>query len=89
MPEWHVTDIISQSDVLRLLAAHNERLDAAFGASLASLDLVQHSVHTVTADTPALAGALPRCRGRCFWCLCSKPLTDSVLRPDCSVCHDA
>jgi hypothetical protein len=67
VPEWHITDIVSQTDVLRLLAANVGRLDAAYGASLASLGLVNHSVQTVTADTPTLAGALRLTRPKAPW----------------------
>ncbi|PSC70096.1 E3 ubiquitin-ligase [Micractinium conductrix] len=55
VPEWHITDIISQTDVLRFLAAHIDRLDPAFSLPLSKLGLVTNDVHTVTAGTPTLA----------------------------------
>ncbi|GAB4816058.1 hypothetical protein N2152v2_003104 [Parachlorella kessleri] len=55
IPEWRITDIISQTDVLRFLLANIDRLDSAFGRSIKDLGLVQGSVNSVTADTPALS----------------------------------
>jgi hypothetical protein len=57
VPEWHITDIVSQSDVLRFLAARIDKLDAAFDRSLEELGLVTRDVQTITACTPTLAGA--------------------------------
>jgi hypothetical protein len=61
VPEWHITDIVSQTDVLRFLAAQLERLDAAFDWPLSKLGLVTGSVLTVPASTPTLAGVQPLC----------------------------
>ncbi|KAI3425172.1 hypothetical protein D9Q98_008942 [Chlorella vulgaris] len=55
VPEWHITDIVSQTDVLRFLAAQLERLDVAFDWPLSKLGLVTGSVLTVPASTPTLA----------------------------------
>lgn len=55
IPEWRITDIISQTDVVRFLMSQIDRLDFAFNRSLSELGLVQGSVNSVTADTPTLA----------------------------------
>lgn len=60
VPEWRITDIVSQTDVLRLLAAKMGDLaptDPGLAASLAAHGLVQGAgrVATVTADTPTLS----------------------------------
>lgn len=53
-----ITDIISQTDVLRFVMSHVDRLDPAFNRTLAELGLVQGDVNAVAADTPALTGAV-------------------------------
>ena len=60
VPEWRITNVVSQTDILRLLASHMGVLavkDSAMGASLLDLGMVQGRDHmaTVTADTPALS----------------------------------
>ncbi|KAI7836565.1 hypothetical protein COHA_009582 [Chlorella ohadii] len=55
VPEWHITDIVSQTDVLRFLAARIDKLDAAFDRSLEELGQVTRDVQTITACTPTLA----------------------------------
>ncbi|KAL4419761.1 hypothetical protein ABPG75_006859 [Micractinium tetrahymenae] len=55
VPEWHITDIISQTDVLRFLTSHIDRLDPAFNFPVSKLGLVTNDVQTVTASTPTLA----------------------------------
>ncbi|EFN53812.1 hypothetical protein CHLNCDRAFT_53630 [Chlorella variabilis] len=55
VPEWHITDIVSQTDVVRFLAAQIDRLDAAFNLPVSQLGLVTHDVETVPGSTPTLA----------------------------------
>jgi CBS domain-containing protein len=58
IPEWRITDVFSQTDVVRFLAAHRERLgesDPGMKASLTELGLVPGHVVTVDASFPALA----------------------------------
>lgn len=59
IPEWRITDIVSQTDVLRILASRMDALaaqDKGLSASLQALGMVQgeSAVATVTADTPTL-----------------------------------
>lgn len=59
IPEWRITDIVSQSDVLRYLASQMDDLskhDAGLSATLADHGMVQgaNELATVTAATPAL-----------------------------------
>lgn len=66
VPEWRITDIVSQTDVIRFLAAHVDRLDRAFDKSVSELGMVQGAaeVATVSAGTPVLAAfALMQRRG--------------------------
>ena len=62
MPEWRITDIVSQTDVLRCLAVHLDSGgsldDDAFDWPLSRLGLVTGDVATVTGSTPTLSGAL-------------------------------
>lgn len=60
IPAWRVADVVSQTDVLRLLASRVEALaatDAGYARSLRELGLVQgaQGVATVPASMPALA----------------------------------
>ncbi|KFM27439.1 hypothetical protein F751_1216 [Auxenochlorella protothecoides] len=57
VPAWRITDIVSQTDVVRFLAANLARLDSAFDASVSLLGLVQGpgAVRTLPADAPTLA----------------------------------
>ena len=74
VPEWRITDIVSQTDVLRCLAVHLDSGgsldDDAFDWPLSRLGLVTGDVATVTGSTPTLSGALgggggqARVRGR-------------------------
>jgi 5'-AMP-activated protein kinase regulatory gamma subunit len=59
IPEWQITDVVSQTDILRLLAAKMDILavkDQGMSASIAELGMIQGSdaVSTVTADTPVI-----------------------------------
>lgn len=56
IPAWRITDIVSQTDVIRFLAAHLPRLDSTFDASISLLGLVQgaEAVHTLPASVPTL-----------------------------------
>lgn len=61
IPEWHITDIISQTDVLRLLAAKMDTLatqDSAYNATVAQLTAGLHQqapeLVRLNADTPTL-----------------------------------
>jgi len=59
IPEWQITDVVSQTDILRLLASKMDVLavkDQGMGASIAELGMIQgiDAVSTVTADTPVI-----------------------------------
>lgn len=56
VPAWRITDIVSQTDVIRFLAAHLPRLDSTFEASISLLGLVQgaEAVRTLPASVPTL-----------------------------------
>lgn len=55
VPEWHITNVVSQTDVLRFLASQIDRLDPAFDHPLSKLGLVTQDLQTTTASTPTLA----------------------------------
>ncbi|KAH7619934.1 hypothetical protein Ndes2526B_g05178 [Nannochloris sp. 'desiccata'] len=59
IPEWQITDVVSQTDILRLLASKMDVLaakDQGMGASIAELGMIQgiDAVATATADTPVI-----------------------------------
>lgn len=57
VPEWRVSHVVSQTDVLRLLSARMASLDASFGKPVSELGLVQgpDAVRSVPASMPALS----------------------------------
>ncbi len=57
IPEWQITDVVSQTDILRLLASKMDVLavkDQGMSASITDFGMVD-GVATVTADTPTLS----------------------------------
>ena len=58
IPEWRARQVVSQTDVLRLLHFNMDRLaarDPGYGRSLAALGMARGGVSTVAAATSALA----------------------------------
>jgi CBS domain-containing protein len=60
IPEWQITDVVSQTDILRLLASKMDVLavkDQGLSATIAEFGMIQgiDNVATVTAETPTLS----------------------------------
>lgn len=57
VPEWRITDVVSQFDVLRFVAAKAKslvKIDPVLSSTLSDLGLVQGSVVTVSASMPVI-----------------------------------